>query len=256
MIYSWQVVNVENLAEHITRPTAYFPDLKAEVLDWKCPGSELLKGPVIFGATGLLFPDLAERLKWTAENSKFPLVAWGIGTNTHFGDKIEYPEWLAKFSLVGLRDYGTRFHYVPCPSCLHPDIANAKKRDEPPQHRFVIYDHKDFPVPIKIEGAPRMSNMGTPEDVSKAVYFISGGKTVITSSYHGAYWGFLLNRNVLVWEPWSTKFWTFKPKTLFVNEKNWRLAETVPQDNTGYYEECVELNHKFYERVKSLLGSD
>ena len=253
MIYSWQVVNVGNLAEHISRPTDYFSDFKAEVLDWQCEYEELLKGPVIFGATGLLFPGLDARLKYASENSKHPLIAWGIGHNTHFGDRIEYPEWLSKFSAVGVRDWGTPYCYVPCPSCMNSVIGAAVERDASPTVPMVIYEHMDFPVRIEAD-LPRMNNQHEVQELGKVVDFLASAKVIVTSSYHGAYWGFLLNRRVLVWEPWSTKFWTFKPKTLFVDKENWRLASTVPQDNTGYYEDCITRNRQFAAKVRAILG--
>ena len=51
-------------------------------------------------------------------------------------------------------------------------------------------------------------------DLNGALAFLASGETVITSTYHGAYWGLMLGRKVIV-VPWATKFLGFRhPVTL------------------------------------------
>lgn len=253
MIYSWQTVNCGNLAEQVCRPTEYF-DLgqEVEVLDQECPDEAFHQGPVIFGASGLLYPEIAPRLEKAVKSKSHPMIAWGIGHNTHYGKTIEYPDWLNSFDLVGLRDWGTRWDYVPCPSCMSSvfDVSYGI-----PPNRLVVYDQIDYPVKLELNGIPRENNFHPAEDLPKIVSFLASGETILTSSYHGAYWGRLLNRKVLVWEPWSTKFHTFKPPYLtFVNAETWEKSVDLPQDHRGYLYECRTRNRHFADRVKLVLN--
>jgi hypothetical protein len=111
---------------------------------------------------------------------------------------------LDRFDLVGLRDWDVGARWVPCASCLHP--ALDRHRDDPPRHELVFADHPKF-FAIEAGRAPKLSNLEN--DIDTLVAFIASGRSVVTSSYHVAYWGVLLGRRVVV-APWSTKFLRFK----------------------------------------------
>lgn len=111
---------------------------------------------------------------------------------------------LAGFDLVGLRDWGTPHAWVPCPSCLHP--ALDRHRDDRPRHAVVFADHPKF-FAIEVSRAPKLSNLDS--SIDAMIRFIASGRSVVTSSYHVAYWGILLGRRVVV-APWSSKFLRFK----------------------------------------------
>ncbi len=218
MIYSWQIVTPTNLAEQVARPTDYFKFDDVVMLDQNCSDADLLKGPTIFGSTGLFFPSLAARLEYAVKNSQHPLVLWGVGANVHDGKKFEWPEWTDEFDAIGLRD-----------------------------------DQVDFPVGVQMEGVLRENNSHPALEMERIIAFLASGETILTSSYHGAYWGFLLNRKVVVWKPFSTKFYGLKPRTVFADENNLELALSISQDNDGFLDECRELNRQFYYLVKGML---
>lgn len=246
MTYSWLFVGETNVAEHVCRATDYFPELSATALPSGAPRDWFLQGPVVIGASGMIYPDFIKFFEWLAENAKHPVIAWGIGHNFHGETKREYPTWLNKFALVGLRDWGTSYQYVPCPTCMHPCLTEAANIN--PSHEVVIYEHTSSPVRLGGVPAPRMDNCHA-GGMADVVRFLASGEIIITSTYHGAYWGMLLNRKVLVWEPWSTKFYTFKNPPRFVTNKTWRQAAMVPQDRSGYLEECRECNKQFAKKV-------
>lgn len=253
MIYSWQTVNTGNLAEQVCRPTDYFdlgpvetlPDERREMP---------MDGPIIFGGSGLLYPEIAGILESTASTSSHPCIAWGIGVNTHHGDAVIWPDWLNRFALVGLRDWCSPHAYVPCPSCMHP--AFDAYHDSSPKRTLVIYDQIDFPVGVDMPDVCRINNSKPKSAMEEVVEFLASGETILTSSYHGAYWGFLLNRRVLIWKPWSTKFFCFKPRCFYVDETSFKLFITVPQDNSGYLEECRSINREFARQTRKVLGLD
>lgn len=252
MIYSWQTVNHGNLGEQVCRPSDYF-DLGAPVT--VLPHERRVMptdGPVIFGASGLLYPEIAPVLEATIKaKGRYPVIGWGIGHNTHGGEVIVYPDWLKGFDLLGLRDWGTSFRYVPCPSCMHPAFDVQRKA----AHSIVIYDQIDFPVGLELPGVPRENNCHPPEDMDKVISFLASGNTILTSSYHGAYWGMLLNRRVLIWKPWSTKFATLKPGCASVDGETWGEKILCPQDHSGYLELARFINTAFAERVRALIMS-
>ena len=71
------------------------------------------------------------------------LVCWGAGHNTHGVRDIEvnrFPPWLKNWDLVGIRDYGYGYEWVPCVSCMHP----AFDKQYETQHKIAVYEHKDF----------------------------------------------------------------------------------------------------------------
>lgn len=249
-VYSWQTVNLGNLAEQVCRPTDYF-DLCVEVEVVPQESREMPEdSPIVFGGSGLLYPEISPVLETSALHNKFPLVAWGIGHNTHGGDRIDYPDWLKKFALVGLRDWGAPFDWVPCPSCMHPAFSQSYPA---PSHPVVVYDQIDYPVAMDVD-APRQNNCQPREKMNEIVEFLASGETILTSSYHGAYWGMLLNRRVLVWKPWSTKFRTLPPTVEFVDESDWRAKSTLTQVHLGFLAECRRANVKFFERVRALFN--
>lgn len=250
-IYSWQTVNTGNLAEQVCRPTDYFP-FPCGVVAMDQEDRDFSRGPVIFGASGLLYPEIAPILEKAVSEKQHPMVAWGIGNNTHYGDRVWWPDWLAKFDLVGLRDHRSPYHYVPCPSCMSPLFAEW--RDKPPQHELVIYDQVDYPVKLEVPDTPRMNNCHGKEKLAEVVAFLSSGRVILTSSYHGVYWGYLLNRRVLCWEPWSTKFHTLFPAPVFVNAESWQAHTWKPADTPGYLEDCQRRNTEFHQQVLKLLN--
>lgn len=250
-IYSWQTVNLGNLAEQVCRPTDYF-QFPCEVVAMDQQDRDFSRGPVIFGASGLLYPEIAPILEKAVNEKRYPMVAWGIGNNTHHGDRVWFPDWLAKFDLVGLRDAQSPYEYVPCPSCM--SHLFAEHREKQPEHDLVIYDQIDYPVKMTSDGVPRMNNCHPADKLPEVVNFLASGRVILTSSYHGAYWGYLLNRRVLIWEPWSTKFHTLAPKSCFVNAANWRELAELPADTGLYLEDCRRRNVEFHQRVLKLLG--
>lgn len=127
-------------------------------------------------------------------------VVWGAGTNTHGITRPTYPPVLELWEHVGIRDYGTKHRWVPCPSCMSPLF------DDPPDPVFDVVTYGHWEKPIGEFVGPYLSNRGTRRDFPRAVRFLASGKTVRTNSYHGAYWALLLGREVELVDPFSNRF--------------------------------------------------
>jgi hypothetical protein len=72
--------------------------------------------------------------------------------------------------------------------------------------------------------------------MSAVVDFLASGREIVTSTFHGAYWGYLLNRKVTIPSKWASRFYSL-PK----------------RSSDGYYASCVTLNRKYYLDVMEKL---
>lgn len=188
------------------------------------------------------------------DNSKTPRFLWGAGHNKEMTKKTKeplfYPRFLRKFAKVGIRDFNTQFTWAPCASCMHP----ALRKFYPIKNQIIFYEHKkqllkstDFsPRPV-----PRFINSGN--NIEQTIELLGSASIILTNSYHGAYWGILLGKKVIIVEPWSSKFFNFKhqPFTLNKGEDFMNILDSVPTYPNAL-DECVAATETFW---KEILGS-
>lgn len=234
--------NTRNLGDQLSSPGHYF-DFGAPVAT-----HDFLADPIpadgwrIVGGGGLL-RSRAWIDKLAAVEEPGRAIAWGIGLNSR-GDRIpDHPEFLRSWALAGVRDWPVDNH-VTCASCMHP----AFDRPAPIEHEVVIYHHYRHPVPNPA-GHPEMSNQGRGSPLDEVAQFLASGATVITSSYHGAYWGLLLGRKVVVTRPHSVKFRTFQYQPPIVAPEDLGPSPEGVAAPAGYLEACREANRRFYLAV-------
>ena len=181
------------------------------------------------------------------------VVGWGIGENSRIDTArgyvppadLSYPDYTSRFDLLGVRDHGAPFSWVPCASCLHPLFAERW----PIVHDVVVYEHKR--VPIDIEGFPKMSN-GT-GDLARVAAFLGSARVVITNSYHGAYWAQLMGKGVVAF-PFSSKFYGLRHRVTLCEPKDWRQGLDRVELQAPALAECVDANLAFSARVRDLIG--
>jgi len=242
---------------------------------------------VIIGGGGLLedvwfMPSLTH----ISQNFRGKIIIWGVGFNNHFSTKTIHfspswrelirlyrnwlqhgrdfrvhvpPEkrwdsagrdaWLRTGDLVGIRDYGRGWDWVPCVSCM--DKRLDEFRQVAPTRPLVIVDHPDA-CKIQLPGVPRISNLSS--DFEGILAHIASGETVLASSYHAAYWGLLLGRRVVV-VPWSEKFYGFKHRVPICMRKR-ELADALKRSQAypEALEECRAQNLEFVSKVAGLLS--
>lgn len=184
-----------------------------------------------------------------------PRILWGVGHNSREKDispyDVDYPDYIKKFHLVGMRDFDSEYRWVPCASCMHP----AFDKEYPIRNEIVWFEHKKKLVDSKsldLMPAPRMLNTG--QNIEQIIEFLGSAETVVTNSYHGVYWATLLKRKV-VCIPWGSKFTMFKHPPTIANEKNWPdlIKEAVNYPNA--LQECREANILFFNDVKHLIDN-
>lgn len=183
-----------------------------------------------------------------------PRFVWGAGHNggmdTEFL-KIRWPRAFSRFNLIGIRDFSeaSKFHWVPCASCMHP--AFDKKYEI--KNDIIWYEHKkqlikDFGKDV----IPRFVNTG--DNFEQTIELLGSANTILTNSYHGAYWGTLLKKKVIVVGSWSSKFKFMKHNPVVLGKKeDWHdYIEQAPiYDNA--LEESRQANREFWNLIQASI---
>lgn len=238
MVYS---PNVPNIGDRCCSPADYFPLIGRRI---HVEHLERISGPIVFGGGGLTWAE-KEMNAWLRKS--YIKIGWGIGMNA-YGNDPKWPGWMEDFDLLGVRDFGTKYRWVPCASCMSALFDNAPE----PSCEVVFYDHYEHKMDA-VDEVPRLSN-NVPE-MSEAIQFLSRGRYVVTNSYHGAYWAILLGRRVVVVNPKYNKFHFFKhPPIMVARASEWREASTQAVQYSNALNECREANRSFFEDVKMLLA--
>ncbi|MTJ09046.1 MULTISPECIES: polysaccharide pyruvyl transferase family protein [unclassified Anabaena] len=267
-----------NVGDIMSSPLRYFKFPKeTQAIDIMTVNNpEILKNNIIIGGGGLIARDFfTEKLNYIADNRKGKLISWGIGHNGYenVDRELKYPQYMDKFDLHGIRDYNQGFNYVPCVSCM----SKLFDKKYNVKHEFAIYKHGNsnwklpmnelnFPVmenhqvnykPTKIN---QLFNLFSPDDFqvsfSKIIKFLGEADTILTNTYHGMYWGILLNKKVLAF-PFSTKFYTLKYKVPFcdpLNPNDWQDKLQEARRYPDALAECRDANQQFYQKVIELLN--
>ena len=200
---------------------------------------------------------------WLLQNGN-RLYFWGPGYN-EYAVNVYNPDYTSPYDTVydtlfshknvilgGFRDFGNPHEYVPCPSCL--DSLFDETYDL--QYETVILEHESLPLePPNGEKLPKKKNTRELFSFEEIIRFIGEADSVITNTYHGAYWSMLLNKKVIVYKPWASKFHTFRYPPLFANGQNY-LQKIASSTNMtpGYLQECRSINEDFYTRIRNRLG--
>lgn len=248
MITGCHIIEPRNLGDKMCCPLDYFEEWK-DVPRRHIDDVPNIEGDVVFGGGGILFPDFMPILEQCTERRSGKYIVWGAGMNLRGFSTVLYPPFLSKFDLVGLRDYGNPWNYVPCASCLHPAFDHKII----PTRDIVIYEHWEHP--IALNGFPRMENNQPKDFFSSVISFLGSAETVITNTFHGLYWSLLLGRKVVVWRPFSNRFYSLHAHVQMCDETNWKDAVKATFITDGFFDECRTLNMEFYKKVKEITES-
>ena len=201
---------------------------------------------VILGGGGLLnyTDDWNERINQLL-SLPTKVIAWGVGFNTHYDDTDEkLPIAFNRFCLFSGRDWlGQRDNYCPCVSCLNPKVH---KKYSLLRHIGIV-EHKENPIPLAYD---RISNRA---DEKKDIFsFIGSSNVIITNTYHGAYWGLLMGKKVILYHPFSSRFDALKYlPTIYSGdlEQDIAIAKIYPE----FLRESCDLNKKFFDKVQNMI---
>ena len=201
---------------------------------------------VILGGGGMLecldeFQKSINKLTYICSH----VICWGCGHNTHTGRMIQLPIDYSRFELLSVRDYNTSTNERYCPdvSCLMPDL----EKTVPITRKIGIITHQDFPIDLPYD------QISHKDDMNKILSFIAETDTIVTNTYHCAYWSMCMNKKVILYQPFSTKFNYFKyPPVIYSGNLEEDISKTVT--NPDFLSESRKLNLEFFTDVKKIIN--
>lgn len=248
----------------------YFPQLKRSYLDIngfreikkskrKSWADKINQHSLIIGGGGLLnirhFDrqiQLFEQLKDMGKKT----VIWGAGHNKGGKGKKDgvhtYNFNPGNFGIVGTRDYGMHgknIDFVPCVSCLLPELEDAQ---EPIHEIGVLFCTKSMKNPKLVQKFNEYPNSSNTTNLEVMMNFIKQCDVLITDSYHAMYWAMLMNRKTVV-VPTTSKFLDFKYKPVFSSFDHCLNDVSKASSYSGVLEECREINRTFAHKVFDYL---
>lgn len=242
-----------NAGDYYSNPSLYFDLGNVKVHDIKDPKSVSkieTNSNVIIGGGGLVqHRKFNERiLEAVEQKNRFnKLILWGAGHNYRPKEETEdwhNPKYLDTFDLLGIRDYyeERKQNWVPCVSCMHNIFDNNFKITQD----TVYYVHQ-MNKKIRKHNLENVTYKYNNIDFESAIEYLGSAKKIVTDSYHGAYWGLLLGKDVTVIS-WSTKFDYFKHPVhkLF----KYSPAKIKPSNRYNILDEYRQANINFYNKVK------
>lgn len=233
--------STDNIGDKACSPHLYVDWLKDVPV--KMP-DKYVDGPSIFGGGGLFHPG-TDSIIVQAVQSRQPTALWGVGLNYHGLQTERFPKFLNECEHVGLRHVKNPWTYVPCVSCLSPDFDDVCQNA--PQHDLAVYEHRNHPIPLS--DVPRINNFDGP--LRSVLEFLSNSKTIVTNSFHGAYWCQLIGRNVLIYQPFSNRFMALNSHTIS-DVRDIQLTNTLPEPTL---EDCRNINRSWSQRLYEYFQS-
>lgn len=247
MITSVHIRDTKNIGDLSCSPLQYF-DFGYDVryADLMSDGSNMIDSDVIIYGGGAI----AQAATRSAAKQKAKVIGWGLGIANALCD-------YNVFDMFGGRDFGFNHRWVPCPSCMSPVFDNAK----------------DASIDIVYYGHAKMYQLGDVDNetfntIGDTVAYLAQGRTIVTSSYHGAYWGLLLGRRVILIDLGRAKFRNMKHKPVCISSDSGdavMLRMSAMRDYQGElpihgvsYDnaliDCRSSNIQFYNEVKRAIG--
>lgn len=185
--------------------------------------------------------------------TKAPRFLWGAGHNGDTAKKkfkeLNYPAWLSDFDVIGIRDSKQNLPWAPCASCMHP----ALRKDYAIKNDVIWFEHKKQLIKdFGDDSIPRFVNSGS--NIEQTIELLGSANVILTNSYHGAYWGTLLKKKVIVVGPWSSKFHAMRhaPKLIEVNDRWQDVVDSVDVYHQAL-DECIEATTNMWDKIQQRL---
>ena len=199
------------------------------------------------------YKDLIKEYVDKVSSKTTPRFLWGAGFNGDYNkktrDKFPWPDWLVEFDKIGVRDWAQNLDWYPCASCMHP----ALRKNYTIKNDVIFFEHKkQLLKDFGNESIPRFVNSGS--NIEQTIELLGSANVILTNSYHGAYWGTLLKKRVIVVGAWGAKFHAMKhmPVILDKNETWKEMLDTAAVHNTAL-DECVTKTQEYWDTIKSSI---
>ena len=123
------------------------------------------------------------------------------------------------------------------------------------KHPVIWFEHKKQLIKSTEFGTdpiPRYVNSG--DNITETIRLLGSADVIITNSYHGAFWGTLLGRKVIVVEAWSSKFNAMKHRPYFLSKgENWKNVIINLEVYNTALDDCIDATQQYWNRVKQCL---
>lgn len=252
-IHFIRTIDPANSGDFNCNPYTFFKDFSnypCMMHDWRSISWNEISGGdfIIIGGGGMF--DGSDEMQ-TVINALVELsdnvISWGVGTNSHLGFTPAVPINKKRFKICTVRDYSEKStRYIPDVTCMlsELDADYTIKRD------IGIIEHHDFPI----QGF-EYDKISNRYELANIIRFIGESKVIITNTWHSAYWAMLMNKKVILYRPFSNKFYTFKHQPLVYSGDliNDIRSSEVHDD---YLEECRRLNIAFFDEIIELIKTN
>lgn len=249
-----------NVGDWWCPPFRYFPFKPSAIGDILNSEFEIKKtDTLIIGGGGIGSEFFEPHLKRIKSLNPKSTILWGAGVDS-FSDKSKtlenskhdlYGSYFDFIDEVGIRVFSLpqNYRYVPCASCMNNLFF--KYREVKPSNTVGVYNHKRVTL-MKSDnpnGFPVADNSG--DNLEEKLKFLSSCEYIITNTYHGVYWGTLLQRKVIC-IPYKSGLFSFKypPHYSFDGKFDESVFEKA-KIYTGVLEESRKLNLDFYKYLTS-----
>lgn len=235
-----------NIGDRSCCPSDYFNYRDSMTLDLGQPTPAC--NSVVYGG-GKIFGSLRRSFSandWKAKHR----IAWGVSTVQSNPFSLRYYLSRNSMNLVGSRDYGDlRYDFAPCVSCMSPVFDESIQA----AHDVVVYMHREKSEPMKLRvpsHIPVRDNFAA--SMEEAVRFLGSGRTIVSNSYHGVYWGLLLGRKVLCL-PFSHKFNYYRLLPGYATAENWLSSLNSAQAHGEMLDLCRDATAEFRRKVDAMI---
>jgi hypothetical protein len=210
-----------------------------------------LSNKKIYDDFNLKYNELIEKTISKIPRTVGPRFLWGAGHNSADAiefNKIKWPKEFSRFTKIGIRDYDpiSKFSWTPCASCMHPalDKKYAIKND------VIWFEHKKQLIKdFGSDPIPRFINSGS--NIEQTIELLGSANVILTNSYHGAYWGTLLKKKVIIVGAWSSKFnWLRHPPLILDKKEHWKDCVDEVEIHHTALEECRTRTLDFWQEIK------
>lgn len=241
-------LKTKNTGDQEICPYDYFKDYFDQYIVQKFDNDDLKylsfkKAIFILGGGGLINQN-DNWNNWTNKliENKNKVIGWGLGFNQHYDRPVKAQMKLSEFSLLGIRDYNVKQPYLPCVSCLR--INNTVSKIVRKIGCIIHYENTKNPFDF-----PTIYNNQSFEEI---INFIKETEVIITNTYHAMYWSTLMNKKVILYNPFSNKFDNFKYKpVIYSGNLKSDINKAVVYSQS--LEECQSENRVFFEKVKKII---
>ncbi len=190
---------------------------------------------------------------WRA--SRLPMILWGGGVSSPVspGNMEDY-QHLRAFALIGLRDWGLGFRWVPPATCLDSVFSGPAPGGK---GIAIVLSRLSSLKAVGAESLPPhadMTHIDTIWPAKRQIGAISQAEFIVTDSYDAAYWATLLGKRVIAIEG-GAGIHLLKHTPIFAQPGNWGSAIERSLRYPAALEECRDTNIDFAGRVTKLVAA-